>query len=544
MDTTKSLTGEKCEFKAYRHSKTKNGDVSITPISNPFGQAELSDKDSSYALIVNRFLGEKNQLEKTTLQVNSTRLLQVFQNLIGSYPTIPADFTQPFELESPFQILLHYWKELDQLRKSTKDADERMHLNLLVDFMDNEIGPERDRLLSMLRKNQITFYDAWCIFRPGDLVYTEFMGHPWLLKCKKTAYEENLQSGPYMEVHCTYTSHDGTLEGEASRTFLIYQKSDFAAENPAIITDLPCYPRIFVKEQEDLEERMTARGQSFLALKGVKVMSYDGQAQYLKEPPYGWYNPHEADLDAVWLPYTELGRVMLDRKTFHEDQYSNAVRVQVKTPDPLLCPPYEVRFSLPRKEWCRFFIKGIREVQWKENAWDSLIIGDHEKLVLQSLVTSHSYPDDSRDQILQKGKGLVILLHGSPGSRKTLKTETAAEGTRRALMMASLGELNKSDNPWAFERSLKLLLQYATVWKTVVLMDEVDVFLEAREDHGASAHRNALVAVFLKELEYFSGIVFLTTNRIKSFDKAMKSRIHLALKYTPPGLETRYKLWM
>ncbi|KAJ5313518.1 uncharacterized protein N7443_000402 [Penicillium atrosanguineum] len=477
MDTTKSLTGEKCEFKAYRHSKTKNGDVSITPISNPFGQAELSDKDSSYALIVNRFLGEKNQLEKTTLQVNSTRLLQVFQNLIGSYPTIPADFTQPFELESPFQILLHYWKELDQLRKSTKDADERMHLNLLVDFMNNEIGPERDRLLSMLRKNQITFYDAWCIFRPGDLVYTEFMGHPWLLKCKKTAYEETLESGPYMEVHCTYTSHDGTLEGEASRTFLIYQKSDFAAENPAIITDLPCYPRIFVKEQEDLEERMTARGQSFLALK---------------------------------------------------------VRVQVKTPDPLLCPPYEVGFSLPRKEWCRFFIKEIREVQWKENAWDSLIIGDHEKLVLQSLVTSHSYPDDSRDQILQKGKGLVILLHGSPGSGKTLKAETAAEGTRRALMMASLGELNKSDNPWAFERSLKLLLQYATVWKTVVLMDEVDVFLEAREDHGASAHRNALVAVFLKELEYFSGIVFLTTNRIKSFDKAMKSRIHLALKYTPP----------
>lgn len=49
--------------------------------------------------------------------------------------------------------------------------------------------------------------------------------------------------------------------------------------------------------------------------------------------------------------------------------------------------------------------------------------------------------------------------------------------------------------------------------------------------------------VFLKELEYFSGVVFLTTNRIKSFDRAMKSRIHLAVEYTPPGIETRQQLW-
>lgn len=51
------------------------------------------------------------------------------------------------------------------------------------------------------------------------------------------------------------------------------------------------------------------------------------------------------------------------------------------------------------------------------------------------------------------------------------------------------------------------------------------------------------LSVFLKELEYFSGVVFLTTNRIKSFDRAMKSRIHLALEYTPPGIETRQQLW-
>lgn len=43
-------------------------------------------------------------------------------------------------------------------------------------------------------------------------------------------------------------------------------------------------------------------------------------------------------------------------------------------------------------------------------------------------------------------------------------------------------------------------------------------------------HRNALVTIFLRMLEYFNGILFLTTNRVMSFDPAFQSRIHMALK--------------
>lgn len=116
----------------------------------------------------------------------------------------------------------------------------------------------------------------------------------------------------------------------------------------------------------------------------------------------------------------------------------------------------------------------------------------------------------------------------------------------------------------AFEKELKKVLQYATIWQAVVLLDEADVFLEARKD-SANPDRNALVAgklptllpssyhgrtsklkflVFLRELEYFGGIVFLTTNRVASFDVAMKSRIHLSLSYTPPEIEVRRRIWL
>lgn len=164
--------------------------------------------------------------------------------------------------------------------------------------------------------------------------------------------------------------------------------------------------------------------------------------------------------------------------------------------------------------------------------------------MLEALVSSHSFPVNARDQPEQKGKGLVILLHGTPGSGKTLTAETAAEGSHKALLPASIGELNQDNIPWVFERNLKRLMQYATMWRAIVLLDEADVFLESREDSSSNADRNALVAVFLKELEYFSGIVFLTTNRLASFDLAMKSRIHLALGYDPPDVEMRRQIWM
>jgi hypothetical protein len=39
--------------------------------------------------------------------------------------------------------------------------------------------------------------------------------------------------------------------------------------------------------------------------------------------------------------------------------------------------------------------------------------------------------------------------------------------------------------------------------------------------------------VFLRVLEYYSGILFLTTNRIGDFDEAFASRIHVSLEYPP-----------
>jgi len=73
------------------------------------------------------------------------------------------------------------------------------------------------------------------------------------------------------------------------------------------------------------------------------------------------------------------------------------------------------------------------------------------------------------------------------------------------------------------------------------LIDEADVFLAQRDLHDV--HRNGLVSIFLRVLEYHEGVVFLTTNRIQDFDPAIMSRVHLRVKYPPLDAATRLRIW-
>lgn len=68
---------------------------------------------------------------------------------------------------------------------------------------------------------------------------------------------------------------------------------------------------------------------------------------------------------------------------------------------------------------------------------------------------------------------------------------------------------------------------------TVCCSDEADVFLEARDSSDSSLQRNAMVSVLLRILEYYEGILFLTTNRMRSFDIAVQSRIRKCITFVP-----------
>ncbi len=49
--------------------------------------------------------------------------------------------------------------------------------------------------------------------------------------------------------------------------------------------------------------------------------------------------------------------------------------------------------------------------------------------------------------------------------------------------------------------------------------------------------------VFLRRLEYYKGILFLTTNRLSTFDPAFQSRIHLTIHYPDLDTAARKAIW-
>lgn len=124
-------------------------------------------------------------------------------------------------------------------------------------------------------------------------------------------------------------------------------------------------------------------------------------------------------------------------------------------------------------------------------------------------------------------------------THNTLTAEAVADLLRRPLYSVSIGELGTDITE--LERNLRNILEIATSWNAVLLLDEADIFLEARSTHDVV--RNALVGVFLRLLEYYQGVLFLTTNRVKNFDSAFHSRISLALCYPEHQADTRKHIW-
>ncbi|TID26350.1 hypothetical protein E6O75_ATG00843 [Venturia nashicola] len=207
----------------------------------------------------------------------------------------------------------------------------------------------------------------------------------------------------------------------------------------------------------------------------------------------------------------------------------------------LIASPVVLGFALNDKGWLEFSLNGISDIEWNDQAFASLVIPENQKHVVKALVSSHKFHSrDAIDDVVQgKGRGKVFVLHGPPGVGKTLTAEGIAEDLRVPLYAVSMGELGTETN--RLEAMLQQVMDIAHSWGAVLLLDEADVFLERRQHQDV--HRNALVSIFLRQLEYFQGVLFLTTNRVETFDEAFQSRIHAALRYGELSQTARKAVW-
>lgn len=142
------------------------------------------------------------------------------------------------------------------------------------------------------------------------------------------------------------------------------------------------------------------------------------------------------------------------------------------------------------------------------------------------------------DIVAGKSGGTTVLCAGPAGVGKTLTAEVYSEIIKRPLYRVHSGQLGL--NVAEMEAALKDVLTRAQRWGAVMLIDEADVYIRRRDNNMTA---NAVVGVFLRVLEYFNGLLFLTTNRVDDIDEAIVSRCIALIKFYPPDLDARAKIW-
>ncbi|KAK0716196.1 AAA family ATPase [Lasiosphaeris hirsuta] len=551
------------ELKHLEKRWTKKGRGYIT---EPKDDDELpEDKFNWYdkfALCVTRQYDMQNKyVQRTSLQINSQALKDILSEIIAAYPG-QSFATADVAIDFPAHCLYHYQPELDAaVAKQEPGSDGAAHLPILLDFIDEHFADEIKQGDNLRDKGLVSYEHLWTLFRPGSLVFGSKKGQARVFKLDNYHYAGGQCAGLQLQVQ--FTDYDGDDFGTRFDGLFIPQ---FAGAVP--IASLPALPLQFHPDPEGVRRALTARGRRWEALAGQNFREYKGVAT-----------------DADGGRFNIDGRVMVDTHTFHrieaDDAYNVAPFPKPKpavpfgtkrkqsltsddwdlipeqdaaaerkalaplTDDQALLASAVVRgFSFTEKKFLEFFVDRLRPVDWNTSCFEQLVLPESQKELVQALVAEHTQRSAAAgrgfdDIVKGKGQGLILVLHGPPGVGKTLTAECVAEFSRRPLYIVSSGDLGTTAS--TLDEKLSRTLDLASTWNAVLLIDEADVFLERRSLHDMN--RNGLVSIFLRTLEYYSGILFMTTNRVRTFDDAFKSRIHVPLKYTDLSPESRLKVW-
>jgi len=199
--------------------------------------------------------------------------------------------------------------------------------------------------------------------------------------------------------------------------------------------------------------------------------------------------------------------------------------------------PFVRLFSLDTKTYVYADVDDVTPYEFDKDAMARLHLPGEMLAILGRVFTT---PLEKLFGDLIKGKhgGVVILACGNPGVGKTLTAEVYAEETQRPLYVLELGELGTTAEQ--VEEKLQRVFTRVARWNAVLQFDECEIFLSQR---GDDLERSAIVGIFLRLLDYYQGILFLTTNRPEVLDHAVLSRVMLKLAYPDLDQGARTAIW-
>ncbi|KAI1087940.1 hypothetical protein F5B19DRAFT_33422 [Rostrohypoxylon terebratum] len=301
------------------------------------------------------------------------------------------------------------------------------------------------------------------------------------------------------------------------------------------ITELEVFP--ISHAPDELTQKLRKRGKTFWRCRNRRFVSYQNDIN-----DNSVSERYMIDVKTYRTLHSHSNFEVLGSRERTTDQLGEEAMLKDEPPKKnfeLLLPPTTKGFNLRTKKWYDLNVDQVNEVTWNKDVFNKVELEPDSKDLIKALVSNTIATERNTDLIQGKGNGLILLLHGSPGTGKTLTAESVAEMTGKPLYRVTCGDIGTKAEE--VEKYLESVFYLGRLWDCVVLLDEADIFLEKRSIEDLD--RNALVSVFLRVLEYYEGILILTSNRVEIFDEAFKSRIQLALYYPELGPSQRRRIW-
>lgn len=198
--------------------------------------------------------------------------------------------------------------------------------------------------------------------------------------------------------------------------------------------------------------------------------------------------------------------------------------------------PYVKVFDLAKHVYAVIHTSNLKAYDYNPDMIDKLILPPERKDLVSILVTGADM--QMEDIVRGKTGGIIVICTGPPGTGKTLTAEVFSEQIKRPLYCVQCSQLGTSEK--ALEESLNTVLSRASRWRAILLIDEADVYTHER---GEDIHQNAIVGVFLRVLEHFRGVLFMTSNRDTIIDDAIMSRATAWIRYDYPDAELMASIW-
>lgn len=511
-------------------------------------EAAENEETEQYAVLVRNIKSpdSRKKLEAESIVIQSPWLKDALGDILKDYPGVACELKR-LEFGAPFEPFVHRWVEfVAYMKKPSLNAKTKEHLEILHGILQYEIGHTLKAFEDYVVNGVITFGHLWMIFQPGSVILSPHNGPLSAFELIETEYREN-QCGKFLYLRSDCVDYSGKHFGRYSEGLQI---PEFIGTKK--ITTLSAFPWAFHEQKEAIRTALIKRGQKFETLGGHHYKEYSGSAitwdQESREVPIQVTGRIIVDIDSFnkYSPYSVRYVSDWNAKDMQRLQAHKAIKglaedgtLRITPYHHMLCRSRTRGYSLKLKKWLDFFIEQVVEVKWNSQAFDKLVLPADQKELILAFSESQLEGSTFDDVISGKGKGIICLLSGPPGVGKTLTAEAVAENLRVPLHTLSSGDLGSK--PWEVENGLTRILELVARWNAILLLDECDVFLEARSTHDLE--RNKVVSIFLRTLEYYEGILFMTTNRVDNIDAAFQSRIHVSLEYPDLDATARRTIW-